>query len=112
MNPYYPHLFSPIRVGNIILKNRIGMSAMDTCYFSMEGTLTPKAVAHYLERAKGGAGLIVTEISPIDWPHGKNQLICQSRVNSPNEFHPGRYGCGKCEVGIPCETGIPGRKRG
>ena len=83
MNPYYPHLFSPIRVGGVTLKNRIGMSAMDTCYFSMNGTLTPKAVAHYLERAKGGAGLIVTEISPIDWPHGK-QSRREPCFNDPN----------------------------
>ncbi|MBR5930528.1 MAG: FAD-dependent oxidoreductase, partial [Lachnospiraceae bacterium] len=83
MNPYYPNLFSPIRVGNVILKNRIGMSAMDTCYFAKDGTLTPKAIAHYLERARGGVGLIVTEIASLDWPYGKQSRreVC---LNDPN----------------------------
>ena len=57
-----------------------------------------------------GACIKRCPVHAITLEHGKNQLICQSRVNSPNEFHPGRYGCGKCEVGIPCETKIPGRK--
>lgn len=82
MNKHYPHLFSSIRVGNVTLKNRIVMSAMDTCYFSVEGTLTPKAVAHYLERARGGVGLIVTEVSPMDWPGGKSSRR-EPRFNSP-----------------------------
>ncbi len=82
MNKYYPNLFSSIRVGNVTLKNRIVMSAMDTCYFSVEGTVTPKAVAHYLERARGGVGMIVTEVSPMDFPGGKSSRR-EPRFNSP-----------------------------
>ena len=62
MNKYYPNLFSPIYIGKTRLKNRIVMSAMDTHMFAMDGTLTPTACAHYLERAKGGVRLILTEI--------------------------------------------------
>lgn len=82
MNQFYPNLFSPIRVGNVMLKNRIVMSAMDTCYFSVDGTVTPKAVAHYLERARGGVGMIVTEVSPMDFPGGKSSRR-EPRFNSP-----------------------------
>ena len=71
MNKHYPNLFSPIRVGNVTLKNRVVMSAMDTCYTALDGTLTEQQAAHYLERAKGGVGMIVTEVAPIDWPGGK-----------------------------------------
>jgi len=60
-------------------------------------------------RKEGQACIRRCPVHAITLEHGKNQLICQSRVNSPNEFHPGRYGCGKCEVGIPCETKIPRR---
>ncbi|MCQ2560741.1 MAG: FAD-dependent oxidoreductase [Clostridia bacterium] len=83
MNKYYPNLFSPIRVGRVTLKNRIGMSAMDTCYFAKDGSLTPKAIAHYLERAKGGVGLIVTEISSVNFPYGR-QGRREARFNDPN----------------------------
>ena len=82
MNKHFPNLFSPIRVGNVTLKNRVVMSAMDTCYFSVEGTVTPKALAHYIERARGGVGLIFTEVSPWDWPGGK-QSRREPRFNSP-----------------------------
>jgi len=47
--------------------------------------------------------------------NGKDQLICGPFVNStfrpphgPNQRK--RYGCGKCQVAVPCESGIPGRK--
>ncbi len=82
MNKHFPNLFSPIKVGNVVLKNRVVMSAMDTCYFSVNGTVTPKAVAHYIERARGGVGLIITEVSPWDWPGGK-QSRREPRLNSP-----------------------------
>ena len=43
---------------------------------------------------------------------GKNQAICAPFVNGtrrpphgPNQRK--RYGCGKCQVGVPCESGIP-----
>lgn len=82
MNKHFPNLFSPIRVGNVTLKNRVVMSAMDTCYFSVDGTVTRKAIAHYIERARGGVGLIFTEVSPFDWPGGK-QSRREPRFNSP-----------------------------
>lgn len=82
MNKHFPNLFSPIRVGNVTLKNRVVMSAMDTCYFSVNGTVTKKAIGHYMERAKGGVGLIFTEVSPFDWPGGK-QSRREPRFNSP-----------------------------
>ncbi len=82
MNKHFPNLFSPVKIGNVVLKNRVVMSAMDTCYFSVNGTVTPKAAAHYIERAKGGVGLIFTEVSPFDWPGGK-QSRREPRFNSP-----------------------------
>lgn len=46
---------------------------------------------------------------------GKDQLVCGPYVaggklppHGPNQRV--RYGCGKCQVGVPCESGIPGRK--
>lgn len=71
MNKYFPHLFSPIRVGGITVKNRVVMSAMDTGYFDINGCATPKARAHYVERARGGVGLIITEVASYEWPYGK-----------------------------------------
>jgi len=59
MNPHYPLLFSPLKIGHLELKNRIVMGSMHTgledSFEQME-----KLGAFYEERAKGGVGLIVT----------------------------------------------------
>lgn len=46
---------------------------------------------------------------------GKDQLICGPYVSEGKLPHFGpnkrvRYGCGKCQSGVPCESGIPPKK--
>ncbi|MCL5291352.1 MAG: NADH:flavin oxidoreductase [Actinobacteria bacterium] len=55
------HLFDPIDVGLLTLKNRIVMPPMAMDYATGEGEITDEVVGHYLERARGGVGLIITE---------------------------------------------------
>lgn len=40
---------------------------------------------------------------------GKNHLRCSEFVNKTKEMFQPRYGCGKCQVGVPCESSIPKR---
>ncbi len=56
-----PHLFDPIDVGPLTLKNRIIMPAMAMDLATEEGEITDDVIEHYRRRAKGGVGLIVTE---------------------------------------------------
>ena len=42
---------------------------------------------------------------------GKDQIKCRAYVRETGERYKPRYGCGKCQVGVPCEHGIPGRKK-
>ena len=51
-------LFSPIKVGNMQLKNRIVMAAMSVS-MADNGKITDAYRQFYIERAKGGAGLII-----------------------------------------------------
>lgn len=51
-------LLSPIKLGNITLRNRIAMPAMHLIY-TPEGEVTDRLIDFYEERAKGGAGLII-----------------------------------------------------
>lgn len=60
----FPHLFSPLRVGPIILKNRIVNSAHQTG-FASGGRYTPQLIAYHRERARGGAGLIVSQATGV-----------------------------------------------
>ena len=54
----FPHLFSPINVNGMELKNRIVMTAMHLGY-TPEGEVTDQLVDFYGARAKGGVGLII-----------------------------------------------------
>ena len=57
------HLFSPIQVGNMTIKNRIKMSAMGIHYpelINPDGSYTERGIQYFIARAKGGVGLITT----------------------------------------------------
>ncbi|MEI9992529.1 MAG: NAD(P)-binding protein [Rhizomicrobium sp.] len=56
----YPHLFSPVRVGAHVLRNRIVHASMST-HYADRGAVTDRLVSYYVNRAKGGAALLVTE---------------------------------------------------
>jgi 2,4-dienoyl-CoA reductase-like NADH-dependent reductase (Old Yellow Enzyme family)/thioredoxin reductase len=62
----YKKLFSPLSIGGCEIKNRIVMPPMMMGFGQFDGTPTEKMTAYYEERAKGGAGLIVTEITRVD----------------------------------------------
>ena len=49
---------APIKIGKLELKNRIAMAAMDLGYVD-HGFVTDRLIAFYIERAKGGASLII-----------------------------------------------------
>jgi len=61
----FPHLFSPIAIQNMELKNRIVMTAMHLGY-TPQGEVTDQLVNFYAERAKGGVGLAIVGGCPID----------------------------------------------
>jgi epoxyqueuosine reductase QueG len=42
---------------------------------------------------------------------GKDNEICKVYVMKEKEIYNPRYGCGKCQVGVPCENNIPIRPR-
>jgi 2-enoate reductase len=68
MSNKYQKLFEPLTVGKLTLKNRIsmaplGMVAMaDPC-----GGFSENAQEYYVERAKGGTGLIITGITNVEY---------------------------------------------
>ncbi len=69
----YRYLFSPLKLGPITVRNRVIFSAHLTNY-AADGHPTDQHAAYYEARAKGGAGLIITEehsTHPTDWPYEK-----------------------------------------
>jgi 2,4-dienoyl-CoA reductase-like NADH-dependent reductase (Old Yellow Enzyme family) len=64
-NAYFPRLFSPLRVGQRTLRNRIALPATTTNY-GARNRVTDRWISFLAERAKGGAGMIITEIIAVD----------------------------------------------
>ena len=59
-----PPMFLPYKLGNVTLANRIVVSPM-SMYSASEGTPSDWHLVHYGSLAKGGAGLVVTEMTNI-----------------------------------------------
>lgn len=56
---------------------------------------------------KCGACISHCPVNAISKEHGKNQLLCSNWLDATKERYSPRYGCGKCQVGVPCECSIP-----
>jgi 2-enoate reductase len=64
----YGHLFSPIQVNGITIKNRIVMGPMgNLCMADETGRPNAKMIEYYVERARGGAGLITSGVVPVSF---------------------------------------------
>jgi 2,4-dienoyl-CoA reductase-like NADH-dependent reductase (Old Yellow Enzyme family)/thioredoxin reductase len=63
----FPTLFSEIRIGTVPVKNRIVMPAMAT-NGTTDGTASESMTNYFVERAKGGVGLIITEAAAVEVP--------------------------------------------
>ena len=55
----YPHLFSPLEIGPVTVRNRI-MQTAHVKLFTLDGIDSERNIAYQVERAKGGAGLLIT----------------------------------------------------
>lgn len=77
----YPKLFERGKIGSLELKNRIVMPPMGCGFAEADGEASDEIIRYYEERAKGGCGLIITEITRVDdetgigltWQLGANQ---------------------------------------
>lgn len=63
----YPHLFSPVRVGEHLLPNRI-VHASTSTHYCLDGRITDRLIDYYANRARGGAALLVSEpMAMLPW---------------------------------------------
>ena len=79
-------LFTPGNIGNLKLKNRVVMPAIGTSFATSTGEASDEIIRYYQERAKGGCGLIITEITRIDDEYGvgtSNQLCATQGYQIP-----------------------------
>lgn len=63
----YSKLFSPIKIGSITIKNRFAMAPMGPLGLAdANGGWNHRGIDYYVERAKGGTGLIITGVTFFD----------------------------------------------
>ncbi|MDI3471122.1 MAG: Anthraniloyl-CoA monooxygenase [Pseudolabrys sp.] len=76
-------MFVPYRVRGVELKNRVVVSPMAQ-YRAVDGTPTDWHLVHYAERAKGGAGLVFTEMTCVS-PEGRITPGCTGLYRPEHE---------------------------
>ncbi len=68
----YPHIFSPIQIGQLWAKNRIKYASTETNYNYSDGFVSEKELAYIEAHARGGSGIVTTQGAYTD-PRGEGQ---------------------------------------
>lgn len=92
----FNHLFEPIVIRGMRIKNRIAMAPMESHLGNADGSVSKEAIAYYRERALGGTGLVIVEYTCVDGLDGFSSMAPQLRLDSP--FY--RSGHGKLAAAI------------
>ena len=131
----YKKLFTPGKIGSLTIPNRIAMTAASASLSQPDGTMTEEMLAYYEARAKGGVGLIITEMVCVDEDRGvlfPRELNAAREENIPSFrrladrvhpygtkifaqlFHPGANADPKLNPCLPLLSASPakGKKRG
>lgn len=66
----YPHVFSPIKIGNMEVKNRIQFSPMVSSLSTPTGAVSPELLGYIKYQAQSGVGVITIGSTPIDHING------------------------------------------
>ncbi|WP_434309141.1 FAD-dependent oxidoreductase [Hominifimenecus sp. rT4P-3] len=79
----YAKLFSPVKIGNVTIKNRFAMAPMGPLGLAdADGGFNQRGIDYYTERAKGGTGLIITGVTFVE-----NEIEEHGMPNCPCSTH-------------------------
>ncbi len=76
IHPDYPHLFSPLRIGNFEVPNRVCHVPTDISSANADGSVNARVIRYHEEVAKGGCGLIIVGASSPDKATGRPTVTC------------------------------------
>lgn len=83
MKSKYKHIFEPLTIKHMTIKNRVVMTPMGTNYGEQNGEMSFLHINYYEQRAKGGTGLLIVENASVDSPQGSNGTT-QLRIDQDN----------------------------
>lgn len=72
MKNNFPHIFSPITLRGMTMRNRVAMMPMGSDFAGHNGELSDEHIKYYELRARGGTGLIIVENICVKYPEGSN----------------------------------------
>ena len=81
--PTYPHLFTPIRIGNFEVANRICHVPTDISSANADGSVNQRVITYHEEIAKGGCGLIIVGAASPDRNTGRPTVTCLTVDEDP-----------------------------
>src|SRR5499433_3557327 len=84
-HPKFPHLFSPLQVGAVTIKNRILSTGHDTL-LPRDFVVNEALIAYHKARAEGGAGLIVVQVAGV---HETARYTAHSLMATTDDCIPG-----------------------
>ena len=79
----YPKMFTPIRIGNFEVPNRICHVPTDISSANADGSVNQRVITYHEEIAKGGCGFIITGASTPDRLTGRPTVTCISVDEDP-----------------------------
>lgn len=93
MANHYPELFTPTKIGKVVIKNKLSMAPMGPVgYADANGAFNQRIQDYYVERAKGGIGLIITGICNVDMDmEGMSKPGLPSPTQTPLAFIHAAY---------------------
>ena len=66
MSKLYPKLFTPGKIGNLTIKNRIVKAPQSSGMNNKDGTVSERALRYYRDTALGGCGMLIVEYAYVD----------------------------------------------
>ena len=81
---------------------RFGSVIVDACL-----PITPRSYSDLYEYCTMCGACMRCPGGAITLEGGKSHIACSSYVNKMRELYAPRFGCGKCQVKVPCQRGIP-----
>jgi 2-enoate reductase len=83
----YANLFEPVRIGKCEIKNRFAMAPMGPLGLAdAHGGWSQRGIEYYVERARGGTGLIITGVTHVEDETEKIHMPSICVTHNPTQF--------------------------
>ena len=88
----YPHLFTPLRIGKLLLRNRLCMSPLTSDNCIVDNRPSDQGIAFYAARARGGFAQVTVGEADVDWEFANRSDAFNDISNPhPKYWHSGAF---------------------